>query len=244
MPSRRSPAGAMVSSADRRRGASDGAGGGAGAAGDADASPAPRRYTSFPRPVLWLVPEGELALGGSTVAVEPFYLSTLPVTNRQLEAFTGSRQRSLAAPDDDDPAIGVAVELASAYCSWYARIARKAIRLPTEVEWEHACRAGAHGRWSWGDDEGAAGVWVWHRDNSGERVPRLDAKRSNGFGLHAMLGGVWEWVLGDDGPALRGGSWRTPLRELGCCERLSPEAAAARDALGEAGFRIARSLRG
>jgi formylglycine-generating enzyme required for sulfatase activity len=231
----------MVSSADRSRGAGDGADG--GAERDADALPGRRRYTSFPRPVLWLVPEGEVAAGGSAAVVEPFYLSTLPVTNRQLEAFTGSRQRSPAAPDDDDPAIGVGVALASAYCGWYARIARKAIRLPTEVEWEHACRAGAHGRWFWGDDEGAADVWAWHRDNSGERVPRLDAKRSNGFGLHAMLGGVWEWVLGEDGPVLRGGSWRTPRRELGCSERLSPGAAAARGVLGEAGFRIARSLR-
>jgi formylglycine-generating enzyme required for sulfatase activity len=240
----------MASSADRSGAGADEASDASGhdAGGDvarnADASPAPQRYTSFPRPVLWLVPEGELLVRDSTVAVEPFYLSTLPVTNRQLEAFAGARQRSPAAPDDDDPAIGVDVELAAAYCSWYARIARKAIRLPTEVEWEHACRAGARGRWFWGDDEAAADGWVWHRDNSGERIPRLDAKRSNGFGLHAMLGGVWEWVLGDDGPALRGGSWRTPLHELGCSERLSPEAAAARGVLGEAGFRIARSLRG
>ena len=232
----------MVSSADRSGGGDAGT---AGAEGNAGASPAPQRYTSFARPVLWLVPEGELAVDDSVVAVEPFYLSTLPVTNRQLEAFTGARPRPPAAPDDDDPAIGVDVEMASAYCSWYARIARKAIRLPTNVEWEHACRAGARGRWFWGEDEPAAESWVWHRDNSGaERVPRLDAKRSNGFGLHAMLGGVWEWVIGDDGPALRGGSWRTPLYELGCSERLSADTAAARGVLGEAGFRIARSLRG
>ncbi len=232
----------MGSSADRSGVGGEDAGG--DVEGHAAASPAPQHYTSFPRPVLWLVPEGELMVGDSTFAVEPFYLSTLPVTNRQLETFTGARQRSPAAPDDDDPAIGIDVELASSYCGWYARIARKAIRLPTEVEWEHACRAGAGGRWSWGDDEAAADVWVWHRGNSGERVPRLDAKRSNGFGLHAMLGGVWEWALGHDGPALRGGSWRTPLYELGCSERLSPEAVAARGVLGEAGFRIARSLRG
>jgi hypothetical protein len=241
MPFHGSLAEVMASSADRSGGGSDDAGD--DVEGNAVASPATQRYTSFPRPVLWLVPEGELAVGDSAVTVEPFYLSTVPVTNRQLEAFTGARQRSPAAPDDDDPAIDVDFDMASAYCSWYARIARKAIRLPTEVEWEHACRAGTRGRWFWGDDEAAADIWVWHRDNSGERMPRIDAKRSNGFGLHAMLGGVWEWVLGDDGPALRGGSWRTPLRDLGCSERLSPEAAAARGVLGEAGFRIARSLR-
>jgi formylglycine-generating enzyme required for sulfatase activity len=223
----------MASSADRDAGV-DGV----------PAPPTPQRYTSVPRPVLWLVPEGELTIGGSSVAIEPFYLSTLPVTNRQLEAFTGPRERSPAGPADEDPAIGVGFDLASAYCGWYGQIARKAIRLPGDVEWEHACRAGARGRWFWGDDEGAAEGWVWHRGNSGDGVPRLDAKRSNGFGLHAMLGGVWEWVIGDAGPLLRGGSWRTPLHELGCSERRTPEQAAARGGLAEAGFRIARSLRG
>ena len=197
------------------------------------------RYTSYPRPVLWLVPEG--ALG--SVVVEPFYLSTLPVTNRQLEAFTGERERSPLAPEDDDPAIGVGAEQALAYCGWYAEIARKRIRLPSEVEWEYACRAGEAGRWFWGESEAGAEAWAWHRGNSGERVPRLDAKRSNGFGLHAMLGGVWEWVAGEDGVVLRGGSWRTPLVQLGCGERRTIAEAAA-DELATAGFRIARSLRG
>lgn len=198
------------------------------------------RYTSYPRPVLWLVPEGELPLAGRTVDVAPFYLSTLPVTNVQLEAFTGARQRPAAAPRDDDPAIGVDFELARGYCDWYARIARKAIRLPTEAEWEHACRAGSRSRWFWGDDEGEADAWAWHRGNSGETVPPLGAKRSNGFGLHAMLGGVWEWVEGEEG-VLRGGSWRTPLAEIGCGHR---RAVAAGEHVDDAGFRIARSLRG
>jgi formylglycine-generating enzyme required for sulfatase activity len=199
------------------------------------------RYTAYPRPVLWLVPEGQLAAPTGAVAVEPFYLSTVPVTNRQLEAFTGARARPAAAVGDDDPAIGVTLDLARGYCDWYARIARKAIRLPAEAEWEHACRAGTSGRWFWGDDERDADAWVWHRGNSGEAVPALAAKRSNGFGLHAMLGGVWEWVEGTEGGVLRGGSWRTPLDEIGCGER---RIVAGGEAVADAGFRIARSLRG
>jgi len=200
------------------------------------------RYTAYPRPVLWLVPEGELATPAGTVTVEPFYLSTLPVTNRQLEAFTGARARPAAAAGDDDPAIGVELDLARGYCESYARIARKAIRLPTEAEWEHACRAGSSARWFWGDDAGEADAWLWHRGNSGETVPPLADKRSNGFGLHAMLGGVWEWV--DDGAGkavLRGGSWRTPLADIDCAAR---RMIAAGEAIEDAGFRIARSLRG
>jgi len=201
------------------------------------------RYTSYPRPVFWLVPERE-----ESPAVAPFYLSTLPVTNRQLEACTGERRRSTWAPADDDPAIGVSIELASEYCAWYARIARKAIRLPTEVEWEHACRGGReHDWWTEGSidprssDPRSLDGWAWHAGNSGGGpVPALDAKRTNPFGLHAMLGGVWEWVLGEDGPVLRGGSWRTPAEELGCSVRRAPTA----ELEAEAGFRIARSLRG
>jgi formylglycine-generating enzyme required for sulfatase activity len=199
------------------------------------------RYTQYPRPVLWLVPEGEPAAPGGALAIAPFYLSTLPVTNLQLEAFTGERARAAAAPGDDDPAVGVGFPLAEDYCRWYARVSKKAIRLPSEAEWEHACRAGTSGRWFWGERAEEADAWAWHRGNSGERVPSLAAKRTNGFGLHAMLGGVWEWVVGDEGPVLRGGSWRTPLSELGCGERrIDPPA----ELIAEAGFRIARSLRG
>jgi len=200
------------------------------------------RYTAYPRPVLWLVPEGELATGDGTLAVEPFYLSTLPVTNRQLEAFAGDRARAAAAAGDDDPAIGVGLGLARGYCEWYARLARKAIRLPTEVEWEHACRAGNSARWFWGDDADEADAWLWHRGNSGAAVPPLAAKRSNGFGLHAMLGGVWEWVdAGAGGAVLRGGSWRTPLADIACATR---RVVAPGETVEDAGFRIARSLRG
>lgn len=197
-------------------------------------------YTRYPRPVLWLVPEGELEWppeGGERRVVEPFYLSTLPVTNRQLEAFSPGRARPPAAPGDDDPALGVAFEEARAYCRWYGELARKPIRLPDELEWEHACRAG--GDWPGPHDP----RWrsAWHAGNSGaELVPPLAAQPSNAFGLHSMLGGVWEWVEAET-PVLRGGSWRTPLAELlaGARRVVGPQ-----DAPPETGFRIAKSLRG
>lgn len=198
-------------------------------------------YTRYPRPVLWLVPEGEVEWppgSGVRRAVEPFYLSTLPVSNRQFEAFVPGRSRSPAGPEDDDPALGIGFEEAVAYCRLYGQVARKPIRLPSEIEWEHACRAG--GGWPAPGDPSWAGVW--HAGNSpADRVPALAALPTNGFGLHAMLGGVWEWVVGEAGGVLRGGSWRTPPAEI--------EAGARREGLpgeepAEAGFRIAKSLRG
>ena len=169
------------------------------------------RYTAYPRPVLWLVPEGE--------GVEPFYLSTLPVTNLQMEAFDPGFARSHLGRGDDDPALGVSLEAARGYCRWYGGLSRKAIRLPREAEWEHAC-AGT------GEEQ------IWHLGNSPETVPDLRSRGSNAFGLYAMLGGVWEWV--EEG-VLRGGSWRTPLAEVGRRRTAAP---------AEAGFRIAKSLRG
>jgi formylglycine-generating enzyme len=209
------------------------------------------RYTSYPRPVLWLVPEGEApaATGGAAMGsrkdgagavVAPFYLSTLPVTNLQLAAALPAFARSPLAPGDDDPAVGVTHAEALAYCSWYARLARKAIRLPTEAEWEHACRAGRPTLWPWGEDWARADALVWHRGNSGPRVPDLSAKGSNAFGLYALLGGVWEWASCGDGAVLRGGSWLSPLEELARGARRVPTEARPADA----GFRIAKSLRG
>jgi len=217
-------------------------------------------YTAYPRPILWLVPGGEATWNGATVEIEPFYLSKLPVTNEQFEAFDPGFERSATSPGDRDPAVCVSWRDAAEYCSWYAEVARKPIRLPTEVEWEYACRAGAAGPCPGpGDDvDGLA----WHGGNSGaDRVPPLDGKPTNGFGLHALLGGVWEWtgsayvpepVTG--GPAaeardadpgaprvLRGGSFRTSREELSCSRRRGEEAEARFD---DAGFRIARSFRG
>ena len=172
--------------------------------------------------------------------MDPFYLSTLPVTNRQLEAWKTDFERSPLAPNDEDPAVGVTIDDALGYCAWYARIARKAIRLPTESEWEHACRGGAPTLWPWGDDAARASAHVWHGGNSGENVPPLVAKGSNGYGLYAMLGGVWEWVSAGSDPMLRGGSWRTPLAEIAAGARREVRKG---EWQPEAGFRIAKSLR-
>jgi formylglycine-generating enzyme required for sulfatase activity len=64
----------------------------------------------------------------------------------------------------------------------------KGLRLPTEGEWEYACRAGTTGS-RYGDLHQVA----WHYGNSGDTTHAVGGKQSNGFGLHDMLGNVWEW---------------------------------------------------
>jgi formylglycine-generating enzyme required for sulfatase activity len=204
------------------------------------------RYTYYPRPILWLVRGGELRRGDSVLEVEPFYLSKFPVTNEQFEAYDPGFERSELSPGDDDPAVGVSWHEATEYCRWYAEIARKPMRLPTEVEWEYACRAGSEAKYFWGDDDGELERYVWHAGNSGGRPRPFTDKGYNDFGLYGMLGGVWEWTADGEGPAepgrkvLRGGSYRTPAAEIDCTLRRpeTPEIHA-----DDVGFRLVKSFR-
>ncbi len=187
--------------------------------------------------------------------VESFYLGKFPVANEQFEAFDPAFQRSPDSPADRDPAIGLSYERASAYCRWYAEIARKKIRLPSEVEWEFACRAGSDSQYFFEDSE-EAGRYIWDQRNSRQKVQPLEAKQPNSFGLYGMLGSVWEWTSSSflpcplrgaeepDGQAalkvLRGGSWRMDRDDISCSLRRGelPDAP-----IEDAGFRIARSFR-
>jgi len=174
-----------------------------------------------------------------------------------MEAFDPGFERSPLSPGDRDPAAGVSFSAAAAYCEWYAQMARKPMRLPTEVEWEYACRAGSPERYFSGADPQTADPYVWHRGNSPDRVGKLDAKKANDFGLYGMLGGVWEWTSSryrayplaepyggksavPGAGVLRGGSVRLGIDEISCSLR---KAAAPSERLDDAGFRIVKSFR-
>lgn len=201
------------------------------------------RYTHVPRPILWLVRGGSRpAVGGpGSTDVESFYLSKFPVTNLQLEAFAPEFRRGELSSGDDDPAVGVSGELAVAYAAWYAEVARKPMRLPTAVEWEHACRGGGDADDVFGDVEVLEHAWCRENVPDGTPIPRLDHRASNGAGLWGMLGGVWEWVDdGDGGLVLCGGSVRSAAVDLSPGARRREPASSAPD---DAGFRVAKSLR-
>ena len=222
-------------------------------------------YTHYPRPILWLVHGGVATIGGEdedscpafAIPVESFYLSKLPVTNIQFEAFDPTFERVDHSIGDEGPAVGVDFEQAHAYCAWYAGISRKPMRLPTEVEWEYACRGETSTRYFFESTGGEADRHVWHDGNSGAAIPPLRKARPNPFGLHSMLGGVWEWTESlyrpypaepGDGrdvyPAaglrvLRGGSFLTALERIGSGVRRACEPDRR---IGDVGFRVARSL--
>ncbi|MEM7355602.1 MAG: SUMF1/EgtB/PvdO family nonheme iron enzyme [Acidobacteriota bacterium] len=227
-------------------------------------------YTRYPRPILWLVQGGTITLGGDEedaqpcfeVEIDSFYISKLPVTNEQLEAGVPSFSRSPLSPGDREPAVGVTYAIAQAYCDWYAGVSRKPMRLPSEIEWEYACRAGASGRWFCAEEQEVFDAHVWHAGNAGdgERVPQLDAKKANDFGLYGMLGGLWEWTSSPYRPypltasaaegepadsavsarVLRGGSFRVRGERISCSLRRAEQPSASDP---DVGFRIVKSLR-
>ena len=210
-------------------------------------SPLPRSYAHVPRTILWLVPGGELRIGGRTVTVEPFYLSKWPVTNEQFEAFDPDHRRSPLSPGDRDLAVGISWNQADAYCRWYAEVSRKPMRLPTRTEWLYACRGSPstpdeEARWT--ADPEAIDRACWHAGNSDDRVQQPEHRQANDFGLHGMLGSVWEWVAEDpatdDQRTLCGGSFRLQPQELhpDLVKHEAPGFAS-----DETGFRVARSFR-
>ncbi|MDH3285854.1 MAG: formylglycine-generating enzyme family protein [Acidobacteriota bacterium] len=226
-----------------------------------------RPYTKYPRSVLWLLRGGTFTMGGPEpdasppfeIELPPYYIGTTVITNRQYEAFAPNHRRGPDSPGDDDPATGVSFRDAAGYCAWYARISRKPIRLPSEAEWELACRGGSPGRYPWEDDGAAHAEFAWLAENSGGRVHEAQSLRPNGLGLYGTIGNVWEWtsslyipypVRPGDGRddlfargerVLRGGSFRTPVEMAGCSVR---RAAAEELALDDVGFRIVREFPG
>lgn len=91
---------------------------------------------------------------------------------------------------DNDPASCISWYDAMAFCRWLSSETGMNIRLPSESEWEYACRAGTDGDFA-GDVEKMA----WHRANSGHRTHPVGQKTPNDWGLYDMHGNVWEWCL-------------------------------------------------
>ena len=93
------------------------------------------------------------------------------------------------------PVICVTYHAAMQYCRWLSVKTGKIYRLPTEAEWEWACRAGTTTRYSFGDDEKKLGDYAWFADNADDKPQPVGKKKPNPWGLHDMHGNVAEWCI-------------------------------------------------
>ncbi len=209
------------------------------------------------------------------VTIRPFWLGKCEVTWDEYDLFWQTEQEAKeekAAKDDRDkdkgidalsrptppytdmtfgyghdgfPAICMTHHAAMEYCRWLSKKTGKTYRLPTEAEWEYACRAGTKTAYFFGDDPKQLGEYAWFAGNSEESPQAVGKKKPNAWGLYDMLGNVAEWCIDPyqkeiyakfptDMPTLspvllsidkrfpdvaRGGSWADPAEKLRCATR-------------------------
>jgi formylglycine-generating enzyme required for sulfatase activity len=187
------------------------------------------------------------------VTVPPYYLGRYPVTNEEYGRFLKARP-DVREPEywadrrynqARQPVVGVSWEDASLFAAWAG------CRLPTEAEWEYACRAGTmQSRY------GELDAIAWYGDKRQQGTQPVGLKQPNVWGLHDMLGNVWEWCSDwygvystnpahdPSGPMLgsqrvvRGGSWNNDARYLRAATRIGNTPDYRNLNLG---FRLARS---
>jgi formylglycine-generating enzyme required for sulfatase activity len=151
------------------------------------------------------------------------------------------------------PVVGVSWEDGLRYATWAG------LRLPSEAEWEYACRAGTRTRFYSGDIENDLKEVGWYSENSGKKLHPVGEKKPNAWGLYDMHGNVWEWVeddwhdsykkAPDDGRAwvdnprgsfrvMRGGGWYDGAQHCRSAVRFIAPGSRS----GSVGFRLSRSV--
>jgi formylglycine-generating enzyme required for sulfatase activity len=187
---------------------------------------------------------------------KPFLMGVTEVTQEQYQAVMGTNPSWFKGATN--PVDGVSWNDATQFCKKLSEKTHQIVRLPTDAEWEYACRAGAQTAYSFGDDPSELGDYAWTYSNSGGTTHPVGQKKPNAWGLYDMHGNVWEWCadwFGEDpkgpvtdpsGPATgtlrvqRGGSVGNPDDDVFECAVRAGNSPESR--LSDNGFRCAMTI--
>jgi formylglycine-generating enzyme required for sulfatase activity len=171
-----------------------------------------------------LIPPGEFAMGSPksepgrwddetqhlVKITKPFYLSAHEVTQAQYEqvmgknpsyfSVSGNGKGRVSGDTSQLPVERVSWNDAVEFCRKLSDEEGVEYRLPTEAEWEYACRAGTTTAYSFGNDVAQLGEYAWYADNSENTSHAVGEKKPNAWGLYDMHGNVWEWCQDWFGP--------------------------------------------
>jgi formylglycine-generating enzyme required for sulfatase activity len=166
---------------------------------------------------------------------KPFYVGVTEVTQAQYEVVMEANPSAFRGPTN--PVENVSWNDITGFCRRLSERTGRTVRLPTEAEWEYACRAGSRTRFSFGESDGGLAEYAWCSGTGGTHP--VARKKPNAWGLYDMHGNVWEWcsdwlgpyaagrAVDPQGPAsgsqhvLRGGAWGDEPQYCRCAHRRS-----------------------
>jgi formylglycine-generating enzyme required for sulfatase activity len=183
----------------------------------------PKNFTSLSTGMKFvLIPAGEFLMGSNESDWEkpihevkinkPFYLGIYPVTQRQWELIMNKFRSKLKGLDN--PVKNISWYEAVDFIKKFNKMEDTVkYRLPSEAEWEYACRAGTTTRYSFGDDESKLGDYAWYNENADSEIHPVGMKNPNPWGIYDMHGNVLElcqdkWHENYDGAPFDGSAWR------------------------------------
>ncbi len=214
------------------------------------------------------IPEGDFIMGSTNhkdeapthkVHIDAFYMDKYEVTWDDFRKFMFAKDEGVDAVSrptrpyvemsfgmgiEGFPAISMTQHAANKYAEWLSQKTGQFYRLPTEAEWEYACRAGTTTAYSFGDDVKQLVNYAYFAINSGGKYQKVGLKRPNPWGLYDMHGNVMEWTLDQYSTdfyahspaanpwnqatkpyphAVRGGSWQDPAEMLTCSARVASD---------------------